>query len=147
MGVPWVQACGAGKVRPWLYAGLDGMTELRGVAAMLWLAEWPDVAPDPPSLPFPYAGWQYAGNAYGGAIDLDVFADDLAFMAPSAAGTVTLAAPPVAPPTKSIAPVPKPLPPFVGLTATPTGKGYWLLRSDGAVYAYGDAEYHGGANV
>ena len=33
--------------------------------------------------------------------------------------------------------------PIVGMAATPDGKGYWLVASDGAVYAYGDATAHG----
>jgi hypothetical protein len=31
----------------------------------------------------------------------------------------------------------------VGLDATPSGKGYWLVATDGDVFAYGDARYHG----
>jgi hypothetical protein len=34
--------------------------------------------------------------------------------------------------------------PIVGMDATPTGKGYWLVASDGGVFAFGDAKYHGG---
>lgn len=26
---------------------------------------------------------------------------------------------------------------------TPSGKGYWIVTADGAVFAFGDAEYHG----
>ena len=29
--------------------------------------------------------------------------------------------------------------PFVGMAATPDGGGYWLVASDGGVFAYGDA--------
>ena len=29
---------------------------------------------------------------------------------------------------------------------TPTGKGYYVAKADGSVYAYGDAVYHGGIN-
>jgi len=36
--------------------------------------------------------------------------------------------------------------PAVGLTATPHGDGYWVVASDGSVYSFGDATYHGGAN-
>ena len=31
------------------------------------------------------------------------------------------------------------------IAATTTGKGYWTTTSDGAVYTFGDAQYHGGA--
>ena len=29
--------------------------------------------------------------------------------------------------------------PIVGMAATPTGKGYWLVASDGGVFSFGDA--------
>lgn len=32
------------------------------------------------------------------------------------------------------------------IARTSTGKGYWVVDSIGAVFAYGDAKYHGGAN-
>ena len=38
--------------------------------------------------------------------------------------------------------------PIVGMAATPTGDGYWLVASDGGIFAYGDAGFfgsHGGA--
>jgi len=33
--------------------------------------------------------------------------------------------------------------PIVSMAASASGNGYWLVASDGAVYAFGDAEYHG----
>ncbi|HET7489148.1 MAG TPA: L,D-transpeptidase family protein [Acidimicrobiales bacterium] len=33
--------------------------------------------------------------------------------------------------------------PLVGMTATASGKGYWLVASDGGVFAYGDAAFLG----
>src|SRR5262249_16503890 len=33
--------------------------------------------------------------------------------------------------------------PRVGMTTTPTGKGYWLVASDGGVFSFGDARFHG----
>lgn len=36
---------------------------------------------------------------------------------------------------------------FVGTVPGPsTHNGYWLLSNDGAVFSFGDAQYHGGAN-
>ena len=29
------------------------------------------------------------------------------------------------------------------MTATPTGKGYWLVASDGGIFAFGDARFYG----
>ena len=33
--------------------------------------------------------------------------------------------------------------PIVGMAATPTGDGYWMVASDGGVFSYGDASFHG----
>ena len=32
------------------------------------------------------------------------------------------------------------------IASTPGGNGYWIAKPDGAVYALGDAQFHGGAN-
>jgi hypothetical protein len=33
--------------------------------------------------------------------------------------------------------------PVVGIAATPDGKGYWLVASDGGVFCFGDARFYG----
>jgi hypothetical protein len=33
--------------------------------------------------------------------------------------------------------------PVVGMAATPDGRGYWLVSSDGGVFTFGDAAFHG----
>ena len=33
--------------------------------------------------------------------------------------------------------------PVVGMDSTATGKGYWMVASDGGVFAFGDAIYRG----
>ena len=33
--------------------------------------------------------------------------------------------------------------PIVGMTATPDGKGYWLVAADGGIFSYGDAGFYG----
>ena len=33
--------------------------------------------------------------------------------------------------------------PIVGMAATPDGKGYWLVASDGGIFSYGDATFYG----
>jgi hypothetical protein len=33
--------------------------------------------------------------------------------------------------------------PIVGMSATPTGAGYWLVASDGGIFTYGDAKFFG----
>jgi hypothetical protein len=32
------------------------------------------------------------------------------------------------------------------IASTPSGNGYWVLKPDGSVWSYGDAEYKGGCN-
>src|SRR5664280_3292138 len=33
--------------------------------------------------------------------------------------------------------------PVVGMTPTANGQGYWLVASDGGIFAFGDAQFHG----
>jgi hypothetical protein len=33
--------------------------------------------------------------------------------------------------------------PVVGMAATPTGQGYWMVASDGGIFAFGDAPFYG----
>ncbi len=33
--------------------------------------------------------------------------------------------------------------PVVGMAATPTGRGYWLVASDGGIFSFGDAAFYG----
>jgi uncharacterized protein YkwD len=33
--------------------------------------------------------------------------------------------------------------PIVGIAATPTGKGYWLVAADGGIFTFGDAHFYG----
>jgi hypothetical protein len=33
--------------------------------------------------------------------------------------------------------------PIVGMTTTPFGKGYWMVASDGGIFAFGDARFFG----
>jgi hypothetical protein len=40
-----------------------------------------------------------------------------------------------------------PAAPIVGIAATPNSQGYWLLGSDGGVFAFGNARYFGSANT
>jgi hypothetical protein len=32
------------------------------------------------------------------------------------------------------------------MAATPTGNGYWLVASDGGIFSFGDAHFHGSAS-
>jgi hypothetical protein len=36
-----------------------------------------------------------------------------------------------------------PAAPILGIAATPDGRGYWLVASDGGVFAFGDAGFMG----
>ena len=33
--------------------------------------------------------------------------------------------------------------PIVGMSATLSGHGYWLVASDGGIFSYGDAQFYG----
>ena len=33
--------------------------------------------------------------------------------------------------------------PVTGMDATPSGNGYWLVATDGGIFSFGDAQYHG----
>ncbi len=35
--------------------------------------------------------------------------------------------------------------PVVGMAASPSGLGYWLVASDGGIFNYGDAPFYGSA--
>ena len=37
--------------------------------------------------------------------------------------------------------------PIVGMTTTPDGGGYWLVASDGGIFAFGDASFFGSAGA
>src|SRR5664280_2793711 len=37
--------------------------------------------------------------------------------------------------------------PIVGMAATPDGRGYWLVASDGGIFTYGDADFYGSAGA
>ena len=33
--------------------------------------------------------------------------------------------------------------PIVDMATTPSGNGYWLVASDGGIFSFGDAQFHG----
>ena len=33
--------------------------------------------------------------------------------------------------------------PIVGIAATPSGRGYWLVATDGGIFGFGDAHFYG----
>jgi hypothetical protein len=33
--------------------------------------------------------------------------------------------------------------PIVGMTASPSGRGYWFVAADGGIFAFGDARFYG----
>ena len=40
-------------------------------------------------------------------------------------------------------PAAQPVQPVVGIASTPDGGGYWLVASDGGIFAFGDAQFYG----
>ena len=56
----------------------------------------------------------------------------------------TAASSPSATPPSTARPAAMPLnKPIVGMAATPDGKGYWLVASDGGIFTFGDAAFYG----
>lgn len=51
------------------------------------------------------------------------------------------------PDTDNVTAEEKALDPVTDMAAMPNGRGYWVLRADGSVYAFGDAQYLGGPNI
>ncbi|MGH9107847.1 MAG: IPT/TIG domain-containing protein, partial [Acidimicrobiales bacterium] len=89
-----------------------------------------------------------AGTA--GAVDVTVTTPTTGKSSPSAAGRYTYLAPattPVTPPVTvpvtppATAPVTGPV--TAPVTGSSAGKGYWLTGSDGGIFAFGDAGFHG----
>ena len=56
----------------------------------------------------------------------------------------TAASSPSATPRSTVPPAPSiSTKPIVGMAATPDGKGYWLVASDGGIFTFGDAAFYG----
>ena len=56
----------------------------------------------------------------------------------------TAASSPSATPRSTARPAPsRSTSPIVGMASTPTGNGYWLVASDGGIFSFGDAAFHG----
>ena len=60
---------------------------------------------------------------------------------PTAASSPSATPPSTAPPAISLNK------PIVGMAATPDGKGYWLVASDGGIFTFGDATFYGSASA
>ncbi len=76
--------------------------------------------------------WQYAGDfAVAGAGSVDADTSDLLLAPPPGQVNGHGGLPPVAG--------------YAGITATADGGGYWIVKTDGGVFSYGDAGFHGSA--
>lgn len=121
----WVAEVSELGYHPVIYTSASSKPLVKGLAP-LWLASWGK----PPALLPDSVATQYEGGA-GHAYDLSVVADDLP-LAPTHSGGNPVETPSSAP--------------MVGIVYTKSGNGYWQFNEDGAVFAFGDAQYHGGAN-
>jgi hypothetical protein len=92
-----------------------------------WVAGYPDVEPTNPTPPNGAVAWQYHD---AGPYDVSVTNG----IWPATVG-------PVPPPAPTNPPAAKPI--AVAISTTPSGLGYWVFKSDGSVYAFGDANYFG----
>lgn len=123
--VAWCQAVSEAGYRPVIYTSEAFAHYVEGHAE-LWLAKWDG---QPALLPGSVMT-QYDGGP-GHAYDLSVVADDL----------------PLSPTHSGGSPMPTPEhAPMWGIVPTHSGDGYWTFDSTGAVFAFGDAKFHGGAN-
>lgn len=121
----WCATVSEHGYRPLIYVSASTAPLVKGLAD-LWLAKWGS----PPALLPGSVATQYEGGP-GHAYDLSVVSDELVLSHTGTGG----------------APMPtSPAAPMVGLVRTKSGNGYWTFDEDGAVYAFGDAKYHGGAN-
>lgn len=121
----WCDTVSEGGYLPLIYSSASSKPLVAGIAP-LWLAKWGE----PPALLPDSVATQYEGGT-GNGYDLSVVADELVLHSTGkGAGSV---------PTPSTSPM-------RGLVRTKTGNGYWTYNAEGAVFAFGDAAYHGGAN-
>lgn len=121
----WCDTISEAGYRPVIYTSASSKPLVAGLAE-LWLAKWDS----PPALLPGSVMTQYEGGA-GHAYDLSVVEDGLP-LSPTGLGGGNVEQPTTAP--------------MVGIVRTKTGNGYWTFNEDGAVYSFGDAKYHGGAN-
>lgn len=123
----WVGAVATAGFTPVIYGSVTDKALLAPIGK-LWGAHWGQ----PAKIPAGYVALQYEGGP-GHPIDVSVVSTDLHIA--------------------GITPGSKPVDQsggkngvFVGMAKTHTGKGYWLINDQGAVFSFGDAKYHGGAN-
>lgn len=121
----WIGVVGAAGFHPIVYASKSDQAKVHTLGD-LWLAQWGHAESLIPGT----VATQFDGGP-GKAFDRSVVADKLQLHNTGKAGGNV--------PQKTTAGI-------VGGAATHTGNGYWLVDSDGAVFAFGDAVYHGGAN-
>lgn len=125
----WAHTVSAGGDYPLVYSSATDAGRFGGMA--LWLAHWTNVPHQEPGA----VATQYASPASNGSLNVDesLVADGV--------------------PLYDVRPEPpnggKPVPGSraVAIIAHPSGRGYWEVAADGAVFAYGAAKYHGGANT
>jgi hypothetical protein len=123
----WVEArLRAGLALPVIYTSAANLAALRAVMGSLCYGTWA-------------ADWTGVAHLVEGTVATQ-FASPLGPRPPSGNYDISQVTPqwPIAPP------IPKEVPKM--MIALHPVKGYWLLRSDGAVFCYGDAQYHGGLN-
>ena len=122
----WHLAVHAGGYFPVTYCSVTD-AHLFAPFGAVWGAHWGQ----PPEVPAGLIALQYDGGP-GHAVDLSVWSSDAPIAGLNHGGSTPM------PGAHGIA---------IAVQHTPTGHGYWQVFSDGHVDAFGDATYHGGANV
>ena len=135
----WVAHVKAATGRdPLIYTGPYFWQQIGGPnqgATSLVVADWGPSCPLIPATWGTWKVWQYVDNGHvpgiSGLVDLDRFNGGAAALAQLAAGGVE---------------APSDLPArtdYVGIASTHDGDGYWVLKGDGGVFSFGDANFYG----
>ena len=102
----------------------------------LVIADW---GPSCPLIPGSWGGWkfwQYADNGHvpgiGGLVDLDRFDGSESALRTLTGGGASSSDVPL----KTD---------YVGIASTADGGGYWVVKGDGGMFSFGDAQFHGSA--
>ncbi len=138
--VAWVSHIEAatGK-KPLIYTGPYFWSQIGSPAnqgGALVVADWTQGCPLVAPTWSDWSFWQYADNGHvsgiGGLVDLDRFnGSEAALRALTGGGA-----------TPSDVPSPSD---YVGIASTADGGGYWVVKGDGGMFSFGDAQFHGSA--
>ena len=126
----WCAGLRAAGYVPVIYTSASVRGDVEGFEADLWLANWNGIAELIPGSAITQYKSPVSDPSTG--VDWNVVADALALWPTHQGGTV----PPSSPTLNA---------PIVAAVKSPSGQGYYLCASDGGVFTFGDAVFHGAA--